>query len=122
MHVVCVPNAEARAADMAAGFTLPFSIGRVCAVKGLRVTVSWLFAHFIDSVWNVWEQRGHNLLRRPLDDLEWKCLLADRVGVIKVEFTASKLLSKPSLTRIRAHPELATIPDLEWKTYFRKRV
>ena len=122
MFICCIPTPDARVADAVAGYTLPFSVGRVVQLKECGVTVSWMFAHFIDSTWNVWEEKGHRIVRRALDDLEWRCILRDSAGPIVVGFTSAKLLTKATLTRLRAHCGLADIPQNRWDMYFRKRV
>ena len=122
MFVCCIPTTEARVADALAGYTLPFFVGRVIQLKECGVTVSWMFSCFIDSTWNVWEERGQRRVRRALDDVEWRCILRDGAGPITVSFTSAKLLTKTTLTRLRAHPSLAGIPTSRWELYFRKRV
>ena len=122
MFVCCIPTPDARVADTVAGYSLPFSVGRVVQLKECGVVVSWMFAHFIDSTWNVWEEKGQRFVRRAMDDLEWRCILRDSAGPIAVGFTSAKLLTKTTLTRLRAHPALADIPSSRWDMYFRKRV
>ena len=122
MFVSCIPTPDARVADAVAGYTLPFSVGRVVQVKECGVTLSWMHAYFIDGTWNVWEERGQRHVRRALDDVEWRCILRDSAGPIDVGFTSGKLLTKATLTRLRSHAGLADIPASRWEMYFRKRV
>ena len=125
--VVCVPNQTSKTADARVGYVLPFSIGNVVQVQEGGVVVSWLYAEFIDSTWNAWENRAINPSqrqgsRRALDSLDWGMLLRDRLGPITIAFTKSKYLTKAAVTRLRGHPMLATLSDSEWGGFFRMKL
>lgn len=97
--VAVAPSEDSVAADAAAGYFLPISLGEVKEIRGTDLQVGWMFAEKFDGVWGKW-----------LDDEEQitdvvpvgAVVCGDNGHVLKLGFKQDQKLRKPSLRALQA--------------------